>query len=265
MYLAGPARFVLPGAKTMSYNNIMNAHGTALVTGAAKRVGRAIAIQLAQAGYDIAVHYNRSAAEAQATADAVQNCGRRALLIAGDLSNTARIESIVTETSAQLGPLTVLVNNASIFEKTPLEQTSAETWTRLLTINTIAPALLARAAALQMRQTGGGKIINLIDIQAEHPTPRYGPYCATKAALACLTKALALELAPQITVNGVAPGIAPFPDHYEQTLRDHMTARVPLQRAGTSEEVARLVRFLIEQGDYITGQIIAIDGGWSIT
>jgi len=163
-----------------------------------------------------------------------------------------------------LGRLDVLVNNASVFEKTPIEQADAAAWERILRTNTIAPALLARAAAPIMRQAGAGRIVNLIDILADRPIKGYGPYCASKAALAGLTRSLALELAPEITVNGIAPGVAVFAEDYDQDLGSRLTAKVPLKRTGSPEEIAAVVRFLVAQGDYITGQIIAVDGGMSL-
>lgn len=237
----------------------------ALVTGAAHRVGRAIALELARAGCDVAVHCHTSVAAAEQTANAIRDLGRRVAVIPSDLADPAVSERIVAQAAKELGGLHILVNNASIFEKTPLEQADAQTWERLLRINTIAPALLARAAAPLMRAGGGGRIINLVDVLADRPIKRHGPYCASKAALTALTRSLALELAPQITVNGIAPGIAIFPEEYDADLRQRLIARVPLRREGTPEEVAALVRFLVAEGDYLTGQIINLDGGSSIS
>jgi len=236
----------------------------ALVTGAARRVGRAIALELARAGCDVAVHCRQSAKDAAHLVDEIRDMGRRAVVVAGDLANPETPNRIVAEAVRDLGRLDVLVNNASIFEKTPLEQADAAAWERILRINTIAPALLAQAAAPFMRQAGAGRIVNLIDILAERPIKRHGPYCASKAALAALTRSLALELAPEITVNGIAPGIAVFPENYDEDLRSRLTANVPLKRTGSPEQIAALVRFLVTEGDYITGQIIAVDGGMSL-
>ena len=236
----------------------------ALVTGAARRVGRAIALELARAGCDMAVHCRRSAKDASQLVDIIRGMGRRAAVVAGDLANPETPNRIVAEAVRNLGRLDVLVNNASIFEKTPLEQADAAAWERILRINTIAPALLAQAAAPFMRQAGAGRIVNLIDILAERPIKRHGPYCASKAALSALTRSLALELAPEITVNGIAPGIAVFPENYDEDLRSRLTANVPLKRTGSPEQIAALVRFLVTEGDYITGQIIAVDGGMSL-
>ena len=236
----------------------------ALVTGAAKRVGRAIALELARAGCDVAVHYRASADAAREVADAIGQMGRRACLVSGDLTDLKTPEQIVAQTVDGLGRVDVLVNNASVFDKTPIEQADAETCERMLLVNTIGPGLLTRAAAPIMRSAGAGRIVNLVDILADRPVKQYSSYCASKAALANLTRSLALELAPEITVNAVAPGIAVFPDDYDEELRHRLVSRVPLKREGTPQEIAALVRFLVTEGDYITGQIIAVDGGRSI-
>jgi len=141
---------------------------------------------------------------------------------------------------------------------------SAE-WDRTMRVNAVAPAALAYYARPHLAADGCGRIINLCDISAERPWPHYLAYCASKAALVALTRGLARAFAPRITVNGVSPGIAVFPEEYPAALREKIVSRVPLAREGTPEEVARLVRFLAESGDYITGQIISIDGGRNVT
>lgn len=236
----------------------------ALVTGAAVRVGRAIALELARAGCDLAIHYRSSGHQAEKLAAEIHAIGRRVKTIPADLADAASCEAVVDHAVASLGRLDILVNNAAIFPKSPLEQASASAWQKVLNVNLVAPALLARRAAPVMRRAGEGRIVNLIDILADRPVKNFGPYCASKAALATLTRTLALELAPQITVNGIAPGIAMFPENYDAELRQRLIDRVPLKREGTPEEIARLVRFLVAEGDYITGQIIALDGGSSV-
>lgn len=243
----------------------MNSFGrVALVTGAGRRVGRAIALELAAAGHDIAVHYRQSQADATETAQAVRRLGRQAALVSGDLLDPLTPGRLVGEAVAQLGGLHVLINSASSFVRQPLAETSAEDWLTAMALNAVAPALLAGAAAPHLRAGGGGRIVNLLDILADRAVRGYAAYCASKAALASITRSLAVELAPDITVNGVAPGIAEFPEHYDQATRDRLVSRVPLQRPGSPEEVARLVRFLVMEGGYLTGAIIPIDGGRSI-
>jgi pteridine reductase len=235
-----------------------------LVTGAARRVGKAIALELARAGFDVAVHYHHSDAEARAVAEEIHRLGRRAAIVRGDLGDPDTPARIVRETVDGLDRLDVLVNNASLFEKFPLEQTSPDVWDRTLQTNLVAPAMLIRAATPIMRAAGAGRVVSITDILADRPAANHAAYCASKAALASLTRCLALELAPQITVNAVAPGIAVFPEHYDQEIRDRLTSKVPLKRPGTPEDVAAAVRFLVTDGDYITGQILAVDGGWSV-
>jgi pteridine reductase len=243
----------------------MDCHGkVALVTGSARRVGRVIALELARAGCDLALHHNTSVAEAQQVAQDFEKLGRRALLVRGDLADPDTPERLVAEVAAGLGRLDILVNNASTFDKRPLADSDPAFWSRTLQVNALAPALLARAAAPHMHRAGAGRIINLADTLAEHPPRGYTAYSVSKAALIGLTRALAAELAPSITVNAIAPGIAQFPDNYDAATRERLTAKVPLQRPGTPEEVAALVRFLVVEGDYITGQVIRIDGGRSV-
>jgi pteridine reductase len=236
----------------------------ALVTGAAKRVGRSIALELASAGYDIAIHFNSSRSEAGEVEKIVRERGRRAVLVQGDLADAGTPERVVGEAVNALGRLDVLVNSASSFERIEIEQAGPEVWERTFMLNAIAPALLARAAAPIMRAGGGGRIVNLIDISAERAVKAYAAYIASKAALASITRTLAVELAPDITVNGIAPGIALFPENYDQATRERLISQVPLQRAGSPEDIARLVRFLVTEGPYITGAIIPVDGGRSV-
>ncbi|HSW45047.1 MAG TPA: SDR family oxidoreductase [Phycisphaerae bacterium] len=235
-----------------------------LVTGAGRRVGRAIALAMAQAGCDVAVHCHRSTKDAATVADQIRVMGRRAVVEIADLGEPDGPMRLVEQTVMDLGRLDILVNNASVFVKMPLDQADVAAWERILRVNTIAPALLARAAVPHMRRSGAGRIVNLIDILADRPIEAHGLYCASKAALAALTRSLALELAPEITVNGISPGIAVFPDDFDEALRQRLIDKVPLKRAGSPEQIAAVVRFLATEGDYITGQIIAVDGGMSL-
>ena len=280
----------------------MNLFGkTVLVTGGAKRVGRAIVDQFARAGCHVAVHYRSSQVDAQKTVEMVAALNRRAVLVHGDLNDPVAWPAIITKTVSELGGLDILVNNASYFEPssaiasesesqfdrsssarpeprasaraTPSASESqafsmpdfdASEWDQMFRVNTIAPAALAHHARPHLEAHGNGRIINLCDISAERPWPSYLSYCASKAALVAVTKGLARAFAPTITVSGVSPGIAVFPDEYPRALRDAFVARVPLAREGSPQDIARLVRFLAESGDYITGQIFSVDGGRSI-
>ncbi|NOT01839.1 MAG: SDR family oxidoreductase [Phycisphaerales bacterium] len=236
----------------------------ALVTGAAKRIGRAIALDLAAHGCDVAVHYHTSSEDAASLRDQIRSTGRRCEALRADLSDPALWPRLIDDVVGALGRLDILINNASAFEKTPQQPFDAAHWERTFRLNVTAPAALVHHAVPFLRRGGRGKIVNLTDISAERPWRRHAAYCASKAALVNVTRSLAKLLAPDIQVNAVSPGIAVFPDHYDETTRQKLIAAVPLCRAGTPEEVAAVVRFLCDEGHYITGQTITVDGGRSI-
>ena len=232
----------------------------ALVTGGARRVGRGIVKRLAAAGFAVAFTYNTSEADAESLQ---AECG--AWPIRADLTDPAascdHIESVL---SLFAGQLNVLVNNASVFEPGGLRQLSLKKLREMQTLHVEAPLMLAQRFGPMLRATKG-HIVNMVDLLVEHPTPGYLMYAATKAALANVTLALAAELAPDVTVNGIAPGVVDWPDDYPEGHRDRYLARVPLARAGTPADAAELVHFLITGGSYITGQVLRLDGGRSIT
>ena len=244
----------------------------ALITGGAKRVGRAIALELARGGCGVAVHYRRSRAEADEVVSLATKLGRRAVAVDGDLTDPAAWPRIVQRTVDALGRLDILVNNASMFLPLPVAGAPGDSldgfdpllWDELLRTNLTAPVGLCHHARRHLAAHGIGKVVNVCDIAADRPWPDHLAYCASKAGLVAVTKALARALAPEVQVNGVAPGIAVFPDAYSGELRRQLVGRVPLSRPGTPEEVALLVRFLVESADYITGQIVPIDGGRSL-
>jgi pteridine reductase len=240
----------------------------ALVTGGAKRVGRAISLELARAGCSLSVHYRTSDQEAQQLAAEIAALGRRAVTVRGDLNEPSSWPAIIEATVGDLGRLDVLINNASVFLSEgddSLEGFDPSLWARMLQTNLIAPVGLCHHAQKHLVAGGRGRIVNLCDVAADRPWPAHLAYCVSKAALVCATKALARAMAPSVQVFGVSPGIAVFPESYAAALRDHLVAKVPQKRAGSPDEVARLVRFLVENGSYMTGQVIAIDGGRSVT
>jgi pteridine reductase len=243
------------------------AGAAALVTGAGRRVGKAIALELARGGCDLAVHYHRSRSDAEALGRQIEQLGRRATTISGDLQDPASWPTIVQTAVDRLGRLDVLVNNASLFPtKAPddVESFDPALWEAMHRLHVIAPMALCKHARVHLAATGRGKVVNLCDISAERPWPDHLAYCCSKAGLVALTRGLARALAPSIQVNAVSPGIALFPDDYSEERRRELIRRVPLARPGTPEEVAKLVRFLVEEGDYLTGQVFSIDGGRSI-
>jgi len=234
----------------------------ALVTGAARRVGREIALELSRTGYDIAVHYRSSRDDAESLADAIRRAGRRAELLPADLALHSAAAALVGQCIASLGRLDVLVNNAAIFERSDPAAFDPNAWQRTLNINLTAPAALCHAAAARM--TDGGAIINLADISADRPLPGYLAYCVSKAGVVALTRGLARALAPRVRVNAVAPGVAEWPPDYSDELKRSIVARVPMQRAGTPADVAAAVRFLAHDASYVTGVILPVDGGRSV-
>jgi NAD(P)-dependent dehydrogenase (short-subunit alcohol dehydrogenase family) len=233
-----------------------------LVTGAALRVGRAIALALGQRGARVAIHYNTSKAAAARVADELKDSfGRDSMTVKGDLSDPKQVRKMVDLVTKQFGTINVLVNNASIYEKTPFEDATLEDWDSHMDINARAPFLLAQAVAPLMKEAGEGKIINIADWAGHRPYEDWTPYCVSKAALLALNSALARELAPEIQVNAVMPGPVLPPEDATPRYRKNVIAATPLGRFGSPEDVAKAVLFLIESGDFMTGAQIAVDGG----
>jgi pteridine reductase len=237
----------------------------ALVTGSGRRVGRAIATALASRGCHLVLHYRTAAAEARALAAEAARLGVKAVPAGADLADPAAAAPLVRAAEEAFGRLDILVNNAAIFPRTPLGEVTAEAWDAILAVNLRAPFLLAQAAAPLMLRGGGGRIVNLADISAERPFPGYIPYCVSKAGLIALTRGLARALAPDVLVNAIAPGTVLWPEDYPVEARERELRRTPLQRTGTPEDVARAVLFLLEGADFVTGQVLALDGGRSLT
>lgn len=232
----------------------------ALVTGAGKRVGRAIALRLAQAGCDVAVHFHSSAKEAAETVAQCKKLGVRAESFAADLADATAARGLATAVVKNFRRLDILVNNASVFEPQSLEDFSIDAWNRDFAVHVTAAMVLAHEARAALR-AGGGRIINLCDAASGRPWPSHLGYSVSKGALETLTRVLARAFAPEVNVVGIAPGVADWPDHYDESLRAKLTERIPLGRAGRPEDIAAAVHFLLADGDYITGAIIPIDGG----
>lgn len=236
---------------------------TVLVTGAAKRVGRSIARELHAAGANIVVHY-RSALPAAEAIVAELNALREgsALCLQADLLDVEALAGLVANSVAHYGRLDALVNNASSFFATPLGQIDLAAWDDLIGSNFRAPLFLTQAAAPHLRAAHGA-VVNITDIHAERPLAGYPLYCAAKAGLLGLTRALAIELAPEVRVNAVAPGPILWPDDsaFDGQAREQIVAHTLLKHAGSPRDVARVVRFLLDDPCYVTGQVINVDGG----
>ncbi len=233
----------------------------ALITGAAQGLGRTIALCLAEAGMDIALHYNDSAEQAQQSAQQIKQLSRRSLTIQADLALPEQIATMLEKIHSELGPVDALINNAAIFVPTSLEEFDPALWKQIFEINVFGPAALSQSLAKQMKLRGAGKIINILDVTAQKPFASHAGYCASKAALASLTKSWAKAFAPQVQVNAVAPGIIDWPDFFSEAQQQSYLQRTPLARTATYEDVSATVLFLLKEASFVTGQIINVDGG----
>jgi pteridine reductase len=237
----------------------------ALVTGAARRVGAEIVRQLHGQGMNIVLHYRSSREDAQALQDELhKNRKDSVVLIQADLMHTSKIASTVKEAVNAWGQLDVLVNNASGFYPTPIGSVDENQWDYLIGSNLKAPFFLCQSAAEHLRKQQGC-IINIVDIHAERPLKNYPVYSIAKAGLVMLTKTLARELGPEIRVNGVAPGAILWPDDIDEVTKQRIISRTALKRRGDPEDIARTIVFLVKDSHYITGQIITVDGGRTLT
>src|SRR5262249_48134999 len=224
------------------------------------RVGRAIVQALAAEGATVAVHHHGSAADARALVTELRQAGGRAEAFRADLTDDGQLAALVPKVERALGPVSVLVNSAARFTRAPFLDTDAPMLDAEWRLNARAPFLLTRAVARGMVERKEGVVVNVLDIGgALVPWPSYSAYCMTKAALHMLTQVLALELAPHVRVNGVAPGTVLPPESLGAAEREDLRARIPLQRFGTPEDVAETVRFLVTGPDFITGQVVAVD------
>jgi len=233
------------------------ANQVALVTGAAKRIGRSIALRLAREGADVVVNYATSKSEAENVAAEIAAMGQRAFVCQADVSRRADVERMFAAINKQFGRLDILVNNAGMFFAAKFEELTDEQWDRIMNTNLKSQFLCAQAAAPLMKRGGRGRIINLSSLGGLLPWPAYTHYCVSKAGVIMLTKCLARALGPQILVNSVAPGTIQFPG--EPPDEDYIK-RVPLHRTGTGDDISDAVIYFATS-DFITGQILAVDGG----
>ena len=239
-----------------------SSHPVVLVTGAARRIGAAIARGLHDAGYDVVLHHRRSHDDVQALAGELEKLRPGSTLcLQADLAEFDRIPELIAHTVGRFGRLDALVNNASTFTTSPLGSTTPALWEEVFASNARAPFFLAQAAMPHLRASGGA-IVNITDIYGERPLRQHAVYCMAKAALLMMTRSLALELGPEVRVNAVSPGAILWPqDSADTAAQEAMLARTPLGRTGTPEEVADAVRWLLLDAHYSTGQVLHLDGG----
>ncbi len=231
-----------------------------LITGAAQRVGRAVANRLAAHGAHIAFSYFAADEPWQATVNELQNQGVRAWAMQADVTQAAQVRELVGKALQTFGRIDVLINNASIWLKDPFLQISEQAWDTALDVNVKGPFLVSQAVAPHMLARGNGLIINMTDLSAFQTWEGYAHHAASKAALVALTKVMALELAPSVRVNAIAPGTVLLPDNADENKRAWAIGKSALKRIGSPEDVARTVRYLIEE-DFATGGVYFVDGG----
>jgi NAD(P)-dependent dehydrogenase (short-subunit alcohol dehydrogenase family) len=232
----------------------------ALITGAAKRIGRSIALRLAVDGADIVINYASSKPEAEELVAEIKSSGRRAIAIQADVSHRSDVQKLFSAAENEFGRLDILVNNSGTFFEAKFEELTEAQWDHILNVNLKSQFLCAQSAAPIMKRQGRGRIINLSSLGGLLPWPAYTHYCVSKAGCIMLTRCLARALGPEILVNSVAPGTIQFPG--EPPDEDYIK-RVPLHRTGTGDDIAQAVAYLAT-ADFVTGQILAVDGGRSL-
>ncbi len=236
---------------------------TAVITGGAKRLGRASALELARAGADVAITFNRSAREAQHTVVDLAGLGVRAFALPCDVTSEKSVRAMVKDAVRELGGIDILVNNAANYETQEFEEITVAQWDAIFASNTRGPFLVTREALKHLRERRG-KVINMGSLGGVLPWPTHAHYCSSKAALHMLTKVMAKAFAPQIAVNAVAPGMIDLGEKNAKEFMRKMARVTPMKRNGTDQEIATAVRFFAEAPHFITGQILVVDGGLSL-
>ncbi len=234
---------------------------TALITGASKRIGRAIAVALAGEGMNLLLHYHRSFQEAEETREMAERFGVKVHLLRADLGKLAQVRRLIREAFRHAPKIHLLVNSAAVFAKTPLGKVREKGWDKFFDVNVKAPFFLSEAIGLRMVRQKQGKIIQLVDWTAYRPRTHYLPYGASKAALVALTRGFAKALAPYVQVNAIAPGPILAARGSTAAQNRKMIQRTPLKRFGEPSDIAEAVRFLVKSTDFVTGAILPVDGG----
>lgn len=231
------------------------------MTGAGIRVGRAIALHLAQAGFDLVLHANRSRLALEEVASECRAMGRDVLVLSADLSCRDSRAQWLDEVRTQVDSLDVLVNNAAIYESKALAEIDYAAWDKMLALNLEAPFFLIQGLLPLLKKSSSASVINITDSGLDWPDAEYAHYFASKGGLSMLTKVLALELAPDIRVNSVAPGTVAFPPGFSEEAQESILHDIPMGRIGSPDDIAKAVCYLVSKGSYITGQSLAVDGG----
>ncbi len=232
----------------------------ALVTGAGQRLGRAIASALAGRGMRLAIHYNASDAGARELQREIEAAGGEATCFAADLTDAAAARALPERVAGRFGGLDVLVNSAAVMRQLSFEQTTPADWDEIMNLNLRAAFFCTQGAAVALRRAGG-KVINVADLGGLEPWPAYAAHSVSKAGLVMVTKVLARALAPAVTVNAIAPGTVLVPDSYTATQRDRLAGATPLARLGTPSDATDAILYLLERGDFVTGETLVVDGG----
>lgn len=236
-----------------------------LITGSSDRVGKAIALKLAQNGANIIIHYHTNKDKARRTEHEVKKLGRESFSVQGDLSQRDDWLRIRNEILNRFHKIDVLINNAAIFYKTPFFDSQEKDWDNFMNINLKSVFLGSKIIGKHMYENGTGKIINMSDVSSETIWSDYIPYCVSKAGVIAITKGLAKALAPYVLVNCIAPGTVLLAENYDKNEEQTLIRRTPLKRIGSPEDVAATTLFLIKGSDFITGTVIKVDGGRSLT
>lgn len=236
-----------------------------MITGAARRIGAAMARHLHANGYDLALHCHHSRAELDALIDDLESAWPRSTLtLQADLADFDRLPALVAETVDRFGRLDALINNASVFHPTPIGTATGAQWDALFAANVRAPFFLSQAAAPYLK-TAHGAIINMADVYAERPLKNHAIYCMAKAALVAMTRALAKDLGPEVRVNAIAPGAMLWPEKDDYDDRDGIIARTPLKRSGSADDITSAALWLLRDAPFVTGQVLTIDGGRTLS
>jgi pteridine reductase len=237
----------------------------ALITGAGRRMGTVTARALAREGFDLALHANRSRDSLDTFAQEVRSLGRKAWTYAADLADPEAVARFADAVRADHTSLDLLVHNAGLFEAVPFEKIERAAYRRMQAVNVEAPFFLTQQWLPLLRAANNPLVVHMADIAGDRPLPGYAHYSVSKASLIMLTRALAVELAPKVRVNAIAPGTVAFPENFDAATRERFLERIPMRREGSFDDIAQAIVFLAKHAPYVTGQVLAIDGGRSVS